>query len=353
MFSIGKAVRSLVAAGVMLTCTATYGQAGAGNGSSPTGGPSTAAWGAFWYAASRTMWDDVTWVEGGAHGSAFVAMKAPFSGTTTWILLDGDDLYLRQLGGDPDIVTTIVGQSVTSRQYGIWDDTAVDVDRPWLNYEILIPLAEDFEIRHTPFLTGYGWTGAGASRDEAKDIIESMGLTMQVIGSNAVGHVSWQSPSPGIPLSAGAVVQVVLDGVVPVPTSALGGDSPDSAFAVENVPDPQSFFRRMTEQNTNGSKSGGPTPACGDDRDLFWKLPKEWEGHSVTASWKNNAKQKVTLSAWSFDGTQWKELACNCATQPTVTIDQPGKCEVFVVADSPPDGVPLEIRHVKKTVKER
>ncbi len=313
-----------------------------GNGD---GTVSATPWGGLWYSSGSAVQDDVTWVEGGAEGSALLLLRSPRQGWTDWVFLHGKSMYLRAPGCEKQTVTHTPGVYVRSRRYTEWGDAA-EMDRQALN-ESLLRVRDIWGALHTPFLIGPGWDETSNGRQaaalwEAQQALDKAGLTLRVEGDYSNGYVVAQNPPGGWPVQPGDVVLVWLDGEEvrdPADMVPLPGDDADHALPIGA--DEHEIHATVTRYHTDSVD----TQVCdGDGKEIVWKLPDGIEGANVQVSRVHLDGKRITLSAWKDDSTsnpvklsalgcEGNATCCAYGRDPTLEFTAPANGGCYIVAD--------------------
>lgn len=304
-------------------------------------------WGVIWYVRGVNAQDPGTWVEGGAEGSALLLEKDPFRGETKWILLHGRSLFLGPYGGPFQTVLAQPGEYVLSRRFMSYDTNAVPADARRLS-EHLLELYQRTRIIHAPFLTGKYWVASsagneGASFEEAEALLAAMNLRLVTTDGQRMGSATLQSPVGGTPMRAGDAVVVQFDGATrPLLLDAFAVDEPSTAdTAITLCPDPKHFETTVNVPSTYRSHSDAR--ACREGRDVFWLLPPNLTGKTLTVRRVDGTYDDFTLSAWIFnangvlDGPVTDAAGrpvCNWSGPKIEFVVPSGR--VYVAADLPP-----------------
>ena len=301
------------------------------------------------YIYGHPQYDSLTWVAGGAQGSALFLMQDPQAGESTWVLISGQSMYLRVPGEDPETVTDKQGYAVTSEQYGDWGSSDFQYDQRELTDYLLLAY-EETDILHTPCLTGNGWSaipggGYGATRDEAEDILEDFGLEIRIVGEKETGYVVSQTPIGGVPVASHATIDIELDGSeissAMASTQAKGND-PQHAIELQGDSDELIAYIRLEEGHTDAHQL---TDCGGNGRDVFWKLPSTWADAKVRVT-RVGMQGRIAIAAWkdtdaTAGGVTLEGLGCNFGRSPKFDFTAPAKgtdciISVDVRGDIPP-----------------
>lgn len=223
---------------------------------------------------------------------------------TSWVFVEGDTMYMRIPGEPKEKIVIEPAEQITSAK-GEWNTATKKYERDKLSFYLMklasqrLPAGkekkEETVVRHTPFLTGYGWpNGLGASREVAEAIISSSGksstgkkATMVVLGTHQVGRVIGQFPQGGTPIPDSInQVGVVLDGKK---VTRLGRTSHDPII----VPVGTTGLRRFLLSSDVDDQKGSCEPNSAID--LFFQLP---QNKNVTVRVAGLAGPRMTLTAW-------------------------------------------------------
>ena len=299
------------------------------------------------YAKGKTLYDDGTWVAGGAEGSSFLMVRhrhRKFKKNrkeTTWVFLHGDHLFLQVPGEPAEVITSRPGWGVTSKA-GDWEKDAVEVDQRRLSVR-LMQLYKAHGVLHVPFLTGRGWPEItpgkrGASASRARDILQHMRLNMMTVGSLSDGRVVEQAPAGGTPVSPGTTVWVRLDVPSAILPTAPVGDTNTNAVEI-TLPSGDKTEITVTAWLAQEHDDDPPDPRCGlDGTDIFFKLlSNPANARTVTVQLRHQGGPRLTLSAWKDDGgtlvpCRPHKTSCSHKRWPEITYNDEN-VDTYIVVD--------------------
>ncbi len=315
--------------------------------------PFTKLFDTLWYLRSIAEVDVLTSVYGGVEGSSALILRDYDNRKSHWTLLEGQELYLSSgAGGSKWVTTQVPGNYVTSEWGGTWNGAAPQESKKNQLSWVLVDLylrskAEGSSITHAPFLTGFGWTGGGASIADANSLCNSMDLVIVLeTGSPVNGFVISQSPAGGA-LITGAIgspareVKVTLSGGVVIMPPILGDYWEDAILVGELGSD--GTVNASGTLTLGYANNENPPTGIGDPNapDIFFKLPASAKGRLVTVTEQKGNFDRLVLCAFKkptsgpLEMIKWDGIkdAAVVGIRPSLVFVHPRTVDCYVMGE--------------------
>jgi hypothetical protein len=282
--------------------------------------------GILWYLRSFADDDDLTHVYGGVDGSSVLVYRDYDNGKSHWVFLEGGPssvAFLSMGAGMPhELSTNVRGEFLTSTTSFTWSGPKVANKRDLSYYlvdayEYSLLDSQPGTINHVPFLRGKGWTLGGAMKNEAKLLVEGVGLTFAIdpTGDQTGFVVEDTVPINGSLLTAGSTVtvklqQVMVAGITTGDTwqTAMAitdddGDKAATATGVISVDHTQTASSPI-HPNHPAHRILNPGMPIPQRRDIFFRLPAEAQGKIINVSQTSGHYESLMLSVKTVNNGQ-------------------------------------------------